>query len=83
MQAIVSATGSVQIPESLRQRLGIQAGSLLDLRIENDRLVMRKLVDPDCWNRLYGALTDGRSSDAIMTELRDRSGSSGIDPSGR
>jgi len=71
MKAIVSKNGRVTIPKPLRIRLGIRVGQVLEVKEERGRLVMAKVATPpDAFDRLYGVLKLGRSTDEIMEELR-------------
>jgi AbrB family looped-hinge helix DNA binding protein len=40
MQIRVSTKGRIVLPESLRRQLGIRAGDLLDVGLENSRIVL-------------------------------------------
>ena len=71
MKTIVSEKGQVTIPKPLRVRLGIRSGQVLEAVEERGRLVMSKKAKPkDAIEKLYGILKLGRSTDAIMKELR-------------
>jgi antitoxin PrlF len=70
MKAIVSEKGQVTIPKQLRERLGIHPGQVLDFDEENGRLVAVKTAPADSIDSVYGILALGRSTNAVMRELR-------------
>jgi antitoxin PrlF len=71
MKTIVSEKGQVTIPKPLRVRLGLRKGQVLDVREERGRLVMSKKREPhDAFDKYYGILKLGASTDEIMDELR-------------
>ena len=71
MKAIVSKNGRVTIPKPLRTRLGIRAGEVLEVKEEHGRLVISKVGTPlDAFDKLFGILELGRSTDEMMEELR-------------
>jgi antitoxin PrlF len=70
MKAIVSEKGQVTIPKQLRERLGIRPGQVLDFDEENGRLVAVKTAATDSIDSVYGILALGRSTNAVMRELR-------------
>ncbi|MBI5507920.1 MAG: AbrB/MazE/SpoVT family DNA-binding domain-containing protein [Deltaproteobacteria bacterium] len=70
MKSAVSSKGQVIIPKPLRDRLGIRAGTVLDFAEKNGRLVARKADPTDPVTSVYGILSLGRSTDAVLVELR-------------
>ncbi len=70
MEAIVSEKGQVTIPKALRERMGIRPGQVLEFTAERGRLVARKLVDDDRFDRLRGILTLDRPVDELIDEMR-------------
>lgn len=66
----VSEKGQVTIPKRIRERLGIQAGELLEFEEARGRLVARKAVDRDPVDEVYGVLELGESTDALLKRLR-------------
>ncbi len=70
MKSRVSERGQVTIPKSLRERLGITAGQVLEFDAENGRLVATKATERDPVDAVYGSLGSGRSTDAFLDELR-------------
>ena len=71
MTTTVSSKGQVTIPKELRERLGIQPGTVLEFAAERGRLVARKVQVADPFARWAGAFRDGRRSDALLASLRD------------
>jgi antitoxin PrlF len=72
MKAIVSEKGQVTIPKSLRDKLGIRPGTVLDFGDEQGRLVARKQSEVDVirkW-RGRGKLPGGMDVDAYLNRLR-------------
>ena len=71
MKIIVSKIGRVAIPKTLRIQLGIRAGEVLEVKEKQGRIVISKVrTPPDAFDNLFGILKLGRSTDAIMKELR-------------
>lgn len=70
MTTTVSSKGQVTIPKDLRERLGIQPGTLLKFEVEQGRLVARKVQPVDPFARWAGAFADGRRSDDLLAALR-------------
>lgn len=69
-RAVVSEKGQVTIPKVLRDRLGIIPGQALDFAEDHGKLVARKILNEDPFEKYYGILGEGRSTDDIMKELR-------------
>ena len=73
MKAIVSKNGRVAIPKSLRIRLDIRAGEILEVKEEHGGLVISKVGTPlEPFDNLFGILKLGRLTDEMMEELRGR-----------
>lgn len=70
MKAPVSNQGQVTIPKALRERLGIHAGTVLDFREENGRLVAIKVLEDDPVSRVLGCITLDRPTDELVAEMR-------------
>jgi AbrB family looped-hinge helix DNA binding protein len=70
MKTVVSEKGQITIPKALRVRLGIRTGQVLDVTEERGRLVMRKRISDDPFEKYFGILKLGRRTDDIMKELR-------------
>ena len=56
MKSMVSEKGQVTIPKALRDRLGLQAGQVLDFYEESGRLVAVKASAIDAVESVYGVL---------------------------
>jgi AbrB family looped-hinge helix DNA binding protein len=70
MRAVVDERNQVTIPEALREKLGIVAGTILEFTAENGRLVATKRVDDHAAFRLLGKRGRGRRTDDILRDLR-------------
>lgn len=70
MKSTVSERGQVTIPKSLRQRLGIGPGQVLEFEAEHGRLVATKSSERDPVDSVYGILGEPGSTDEALAELR-------------
>jgi AbrB family looped-hinge helix DNA binding protein len=70
MTTTVSSKGQVTIPKEIRDRLGIEPGTLLEFQAERGRLVARKVQPADPFAKWAGAFADGRRSDDLLASLR-------------
>ena len=70
MKSVVSEKGQVTIPKSLRDRLGIRPGQVLDFREEEGRLVAAKVRVADPVSEVFGILDLARPTDEVIDELR-------------
>jgi len=75
MKTIVSQKGQITIPKSLRERLGIRPGQILDFSEEQGRLVATKVTPQDPLESVYGILKLGRPTDDVITSLRGKADS--------
>lgn len=75
MKATISGTGRVTIPKLLRDKLGVKAGTKLDIREENGKLVAVKANVADRMRKVYGCLGKGIETDKVLAELRGRTAS--------
>ena len=74
MKTTVSERGQITIPKSLRDRLGIRPGQVLEVREDRGKLVLAKRFEASRTDRVYGILELGKTTDELMLELRgDRS----------
>lgn len=73
MKAKVADRGQVTIPKALRTKLGLAPGTVLDFEAQDGRLVAVKVQARGPVDAVYGALGRGRSTDALVGKLRDRS----------
>jgi len=70
MKARIAERGQVTIPKSLRDRLGMKPGIVLQFSEERGRLVAVKSAEKDSISRVIGCLGKGKSTDAMMVRLR-------------
>jgi len=63
----VSSKGQVVIPAEVREKLGIEPGTRISVRIEKDHLILEP-INEDYIRRLRGSLKGPNS----MVEARDR-----------
>jgi antitoxin PrlF len=70
MKSRVSERGQVTIPKSLRDRLGIAPGQVLEFEADHGRLVATKVTQRDPVDAVYGSLGSGRSTDDFIDEIR-------------
>jgi AbrB family looped-hinge helix DNA binding protein len=72
MKSAVSEKGQVTIPKSVRDRLGLRPGTLIEFRAENGRLVGAKSVPEDVFRkwRGRGRLPSGMTVDTYLARAR-------------
>jgi AbrB family looped-hinge helix DNA binding protein len=70
MKSRVAERGQVTIPKRLRERLGIQPGTILAFDEENGRLVAVKEKNSDPVSKVFGCLKETLETDAVMAILR-------------
>ena len=70
MKSRVSEKGQVTIPKSLRDRLGIRSGELLEFREEGGQLIAAKAAVRDPVDDVYGVLQLGTSTDNFVASIR-------------
>ncbi len=73
VKSIVSEKGQVVIPKPLRDKLGIEPGTVLDFTIRNGCLVVVKKTgeNPFAQWRGTGRLPVGRTTDEYLQAIRD------------
>ena len=73
MDATVQADGKISIPKELRDALGLNTGTVMDLQQQAGVLVARKKTGPDVFEkwRGRGQLPDGASTDEYLRLTRD------------
>jgi antitoxin PrlF len=72
MKARVAEEGRVTIPKGLRERLGINPGTILEFSEDHGRLVAVKTGGIDPVSAVYGCLGMRLNTDAVVAELRGR-----------
>jgi antitoxin PrlF len=70
MKTVVSEKGQITIPKPLRVRLGLRKGQVLEVREERGTLMMTKSPAVDPFEKYFGILKTGKTTDEMMTELR-------------
>lgn len=73
VKSVVSEKGQVVIPKSLRDKLGIESGTVLDFTIQDGRLVAVKKTEESPFTQWRGAgkLPVGRTTDEYLKAIRD------------
>ena len=70
-RSTVSEKGQVTIPKTIRERLGIRAGEVLEFDEDAEgRVVATKLVTRDAVDDVYGILSLTGSTDEFIERLR-------------
>lgn len=72
MKAIVSQKGQVTIPKSVRTKLGLRPGTVIEFDAERGRLIGRKAIERDVVDEVYGSLTMSESVDEYIERVRGR-----------
>jgi antitoxin PrlF len=72
MKAIVSEKGQVTIPKSLRAKLGIRRGTVIEFEADRGRLIGRKADTRDAIDELFGSLTMPEPVDEYIDRARGR-----------
>ena len=70
MKAKVAERGQVTIPKTLRRKLGLVPGTILDFEVDGGRLVAAKLQPRGAVEAVFGSLGRGRSTDELVGKLR-------------
>jgi AbrB family looped-hinge helix DNA binding protein len=76
MKTILSEKGQVTIPKSVRDKLGLVPGTVLDFEAENGRLVATKKLAEDVFRKWRGRcrLPSKMSVDSYLKKARDADG---------
>ena len=72
MKITVAGRGQIIIPKEARDALGLKPGARLQLRVEDGRLVIEKLVRLDLSRWVGKAVDDVLTTDQALSELRGR-----------
>jgi len=72
MKAIVARHGRVTIPKSLRERLGIRPGTVLEFCAHGGALIATR-VQTDAVSRVYGCLGASGDTNRFIRALRGNS----------
>jgi AbrB family looped-hinge helix DNA binding protein len=70
-RAKVTSKGQVTIPKELREKIGICAGSYIEIKETAAGYVISKHVDENCLTKYVGILRSQGSSDSIIKEMRE------------
>jgi antitoxin PrlF len=68
----VTERGQITIPKGLRDRLGIEPGTVLEFNAEGGRLVARKAGTRDPVDVVYGVIDLPRGTDEALRRLRGK-----------
>jgi antitoxin PrlF len=79
MFATLTSKGQLTLPKEIRDRLGLDAGAILDFRIQADNTITARRVQPDA-RRVRGLLksplsvppTVEQMDEAVSKDLRDK-----------
>jgi antitoxin PrlF len=79
MIAALTSKGQLTLPKEIRVRLGLDAGSILDLQILADNTLTVRTIQPDA-RRIRGLLTSPHATptsvaqmdEAVVNHLRDQ-----------
>jgi len=69
-KAKVTSKGQVTIPKELREKIGIDTGSYIEIKETEIGYVISKQVKEDCLKKYIGILNNENSSDGIIKEMR-------------
>jgi AbrB family looped-hinge helix DNA binding protein len=72
MKSKVSEKGQITIPKSVRTKLGLRPGTVLELEAERGRLVGRKAGGRDVIDEVYGSLPMDEPIDDYLERARGR-----------
>ena len=73
MKGTVGERGQVTIPKQVRERLGIEAGTVLEFEAQGGRLIAVKAATDDPVDAAYGVLDLGQTTDEFVADIRGRS----------
>ncbi len=70
-KATVSSKGQIAIPKAVRERLNLKPGTELEIDVQGQTLVMKRVVSkfPD-WRTMRGMIKDGPSLTKALEEER-------------
>ncbi len=76
-RAKITSKGQVTLPKEMRDKIGIDTGSYIEIKETEAGYLINKQVDDDCLKRYIGILNKGykagsnkTSSDDIIREIR-------------
>jgi len=70
-KATVSSKGQIAIPKAVRERLNLKAGTEVEIDVQGQTLIMKRVVSkfPD-WRTMEGMVKDGPSLTKALEEER-------------
>ena len=71
MKAKIAERGQVTIPKALRKMLGLVPGTVLNFEADDGKLIAVKVQPRGSVDVVFGTLGRGRSTDAMISELRE------------
>ena len=72
MKTTVSEKGQITIPKAVRTKLGLRAGTVLELEAERGRLIGRKAGGRDVIDELFGSMPMDEPVDNYLERTRGR-----------
>jgi len=72
MKSTVSEKGQITIPKSVRQKLGLRPGTVLELEADRGRLIGRKAGGRDVIDEVYGSMPMDEPVDDYLERVRGR-----------
>ncbi len=73
MFATLTSKGQLTLPKEIRDRLGLDAGSVLDFALQPDNTITARAVKPDA-RRIRGLLKSPHSAALTIEQQRDAVG---------
>ena len=68
MFATLTSKGQVTVPKEIRERLGLDAGTMLDFQVLPDNTITARAVKPDA-RRIRGILTSPHSEPLTVEQM--------------
>lgn len=72
MRVILAERGQVTIPKRIRSELGIKAGSVLEISLENGAIYIEKVSQQDPFEEVFGCLKKTINTDEFINEIRGK-----------
>ncbi|MBW3660811.1 MAG: AbrB/MazE/SpoVT family DNA-binding domain-containing protein [Gemmatimonadetes bacterium] len=82
MKRKVTTKGQVTIPKEIRDRLGIHPGTEVEFKIEDRRVILRRVAAMDPIDALVGLIEEPIDVDAYLVESRGPGFDPRLDPPG-
>ena len=71
MYATLTSKGQVTLPKEIRERLGLDAGTMLDFQLLPDNTITARAVRPDA-RRIRGILTSPHAQPLTVEQVDER-----------